>query len=186
VIVDQATYHDGRRHACGDLSTELDRVRTGGDGFLWIGLKDPTAAEFDLVNRELHLHPLAVEDAIKGHQRAKIEQYESSIFVVLKTLRYLDRTSDVETGELMLFIGDRFVVTVRKGEGNPLAGVRQRLENEPARLRFGPMGVLHAVMDSVVDTYRRVDQEIQQDLEEIEESVFASSAGGVAPAIYRL
>jgi magnesium transporter len=186
VIVDQATYHDGRRHACGDLSTELDRVRTGGDGFLWIGLKDPTAAEFDLVNRELHLHPLAVEDAIKGHQRAKIEQYESSIFVVLKTLRYLDRTSDVETGELMLFIGDRFVVTVRKGEGNPLAELRHRLESDPDRLRFGPMGVLHAVMDSVVDTYRQVDREIQLDLEEIEESVFASSAGADAPAIYRL
>jgi magnesium transporter len=186
VIVDQAIYHEGHRHACGDLSTELDRIRAGGDGFLWIGLKDPTAAEFDLVNHELHLHPLAVEDAIKGHQRAKIEHYESSVFVVLKTLRYVDRTSDIETGELMLFIGDRFVVTVRKGEGNPLAGVRQRLEGEPDRLRFGPMGVLHAVMDSVVDTYRQVDLEIQQDLEEIEESVFSSSAGGDAPAIYRL
>src|SRR5262245_66659259 len=122
-------------------------------GFIWIGLKDPTDEEFDLVNGELHLHPLAVEDAVYGHQRAKIEQYEGSTFVVLKTLRYIESTSDVETGEVMLIIGDRFVVTVRHGEGNPLAGVRQRLETEPDRLEHGPMAVLHAVMDSVVDNY---------------------------------
>ena len=120
-------------------------LRLTQDGFIWIGLKDPTDEEFALVNEELHLHPLAVEDAVHGHQRAKIEKYESSVFVVLKTLRYIEATSDIETGEVMLFIGDRFVVTVRHGEGNPLAGVRQRLEAEPERLRHGPMTVLHAV-----------------------------------------
>lgn len=186
MIVDQAIYRDGRRHPCADLHDELERLSDGEDGFLWIGLKDPTDEEFGLVNRQLHLHPLAVEDAIKGHQRAKIEQYESSLFIVLKTLRYIDRTSDIETGELMLFIGERFVVTVRRGEGNPLAGVRQALEHDPGRLRFGTMGVLHAVMDSVVDNYRRVDQEIRQDLEEIERDVFGSPAGGDANVIYRL
>lgn len=186
MIVDQAIYRDGHRQACRDLADELDRLRQGEDGFLWIGLKDPTDEEFGLVNRQLHLHRLAVEDAIKGHQRAKIEQYEASLFVVLKTLRYSDRTSDVETGELMLFTGEHFVVTVRRGEGNPLAGVRQALERDPARLRFGAMGVLHAVMDSVVDNYRRVDRELQQDLEQIEQDVFGSPAGGDANAIYRL
>jgi magnesium transporter len=185
VIVDQAIYRDGRRYGCGDLSDELDALRAGAKGFLWIGLKDPTDAEFDLVNEELHLHPLAVEDAVKGNQRAKIEQYEGSTFVVLKTLRYIDRTSDIETGEVMLFIGDRFVVTVRRGEGNPLAGVRQRLEHEEDRLQHGPMSVLHAVMDSVVDNYLVVDRELKIDLDEIEAEVFGGEQGD-ANVIYRL
>ena len=186
MIVDQAIYRDGRRHGCGDLSDELDALRAGAEGFLWIGLKDPTDAEFDLVNEELHLHPLAVEDAVKGNQRAKIEQYESSIFVVLKTLRYIEATSDIETGEVMLFIGDRFVVTVRRGEGNPLMGVRQRLEAEKERLGHGPMAVFHAVMDSVVDNYLAVDREIKLDLDDIETRVFDNTAAADANAIYRL
>jgi len=184
--VDKAIYKEGRRHGCGDLSDELDALRMGVPGFLWIGLKDPTDEEFDLVNEELHLHPLAVEDAVHGRQRAKIEQYETSTFVVLKTLRYIESTSDIETGEVMLFIGDRFVVTVRHGEGNPLAGVRQRLEAEPERLEHGPMAVLHAVMDSVVDNYILVDREIKKDLDEIEEQVLGSTHGGDANVIYRL
>jgi magnesium transporter len=186
VIVDKAIYRNGRRQPCGDLSDELDSLRLHRDGFLWIGLQDPTDEEFDLVNAELHLHPLAVEDAVKGHQRAKIESYESSFFVVLKTLRYIEATSDIETGEVMLFLGDRFVVTVRHGEGNPLAGVRQRLEALPQRLVHGPITVLHAVMDSVVDNYTVVDREVRQDLEQIEEQVFASDEGGDANTIYRL
>jgi magnesium transporter len=186
VIVDKAIYRNGRRQGCGDLSDELDVLRLTQDGFLWIGLKDPTDDEFALVNEELHLHPLAVEDAVNGHQRAKIEKYESSVFVVLKTLRYIEATSDIETGEVMLFIGDRFVVTVRHGEGNPLAGVRQRLETEPERLGHGSLTVLHAVMDSVVDNYLVVDREVRKDLERIEEQVFASNEGGDANTIYRL
>ena len=186
MIVDKAIYRKGRRQWCGDLSDELDVLRLTQDGFLWIGLKDPTDEEFALVNEELHLHPLAVEDAVKGHQRAKIEQYESSVFVVLKTLRYIESTSDIETGEVMLFIGDYFVVTVRHGEGNPLAGVRQRLESDPGRLGHGPMTVLHAVMDSVVDNYLAVDAEIAKDLDEIEEEVLGSEKQGDANTIYRL
>ncbi|WP_374969061.1 magnesium and cobalt transport protein CorA [Terrabacter sp. BE26] len=186
MIVDKAIYRNGRRQTCGDLSDELDSLRLHRDGFLWIGLQDPTDDEFALVNQELHLHPLAVEDAVTGHQRAKIEHYESSLFVVLKTLRYIEATSDIETGEVMLFIGDRFVVTVRHGAGNPLAGVRQRLEALPQRLVHGPMTVLHAVMDSVVDNYTVVDREVRLDLEQIEERVFASSEGGDANTIYRL
>ncbi|MEP7333923.1 MAG: magnesium/cobalt transporter CorA [Terracoccus sp.] len=188
MIVDKAIYRGGHRHGCGDLSDELDALRAGRetDAFIWIGLKDPTDEEFELVNSELHLHPLAVEDAVKGNQRAKIEQYEKSVFVVLKTLRYIDATSDIETGELMLFIGDRFVVTVRHGEANPLQGVRHRLEAEESHLSYGPMAVLHSVMDSVVDNYLVVDREIRRDLEHIEEQVFGSSAGGDANVIYRL
>lgn len=196
--MDKAIYRGGERLPCGDLSDELAALRSGEEGFIWIGLKDPTPAEFADVNSELHLHPLAVEDAVKGRQRAKIEQYESSLFVVLKTLRYVEATSDIETGEVMLFVGDRFVVTVRRGEGNPLAGVRSRLELEHERLTHGPAVVLHAVMDSVVDNYVLVDREVSVDLDAIESQVFAAtddeqpaqpnvSAGpSDAQAIYRL
>ncbi|HPZ51161.1 MAG TPA: CorA family divalent cation transporter, partial [Propionibacteriaceae bacterium] len=125
---------------------------------MWIGLKDPSDDEFALVNRELGLHPLAVEDAVTGNQRAKIDAYEGSLLAVIKTLRYVERTSDIETGEVMVFVGDRFVVTVRRGEANPLDHVRRRLENDPVQLRLGPLAVLHAVMDSVVDNYESIDR----------------------------
>lgn len=186
MIVDKALYIDGLRKPCGDLSHELALLRTRREGFLWIGLKDPTDAEFDLVNDELGLHPLAVEDAVKGNQRAKIELYDQSLLVVLKTLRYLEATSDIETGELMVFLGDRFVVTVRRGEGNPLVGVRQRLEAEPEQMAHGPAAALHAVMDSVVDNYTRVDIELQRDLDNIEQAVFSGSADVDGNTIYRL
>jgi magnesium transporter len=186
VIVDQAIYRDGDRYECGDLSDELAALRAGAEGFLWIGLKDPTDDEFALVNSELGLHPLAVEDAVMGNQRAKIEQYAGSLFVVLKTLRYIDESSDIETGELMLFIGDRFVVTVRRGEGNPLKDVRQLLEAEPDRLQHGTLAVLHAVMDSVVDHYVVVDQELSLDLDHIEAQVLTADGVGDASVIYRL
>jgi magnesium transporter len=186
VIVDQAIYRQGRRHPCGDLSDALADLRAGGEGFLWIGLKDPSPQEFDEVNTELDLHHLAVEDAVKGNQRAKIEQYQASLFVVLKTLRYIEETSDVETGEVMIFTGDRFVVTVRRGDANPLAGVRARLELEEERLAHGPIAVLHAVMDSVADNYRLVDGEISADLDAIEAKVFGEDTTADANEIYRL
>lgn len=184
--MDQAIYRQGRRHPCGDLSDALADLRAGGDGFLWIGLKDPSPEEFDEVNTELDLHHLAVEDAVKGNQRAKIEQYQASLFVVLKTLRYIEATSDIETGEVMIFTGDRFVVTVRRGDANPLAGVRSRLELEEERLAHGPIAVLHAVMDSVVDNYRLVDGEVGADLDAIEARVFGEDTTADASEIYRL
>jgi magnesium transporter len=188
VIVDQAVYRDGRRRPCGDLSDELEGLRVGGhpQDFLWIGLKDPTDEEFDLVNDELKLHPLAVEDAVKGNQRPKVELYDNTIFVVLKTLRYLEETSDIETGEVMVFLGDRFVVTVRRGEANPLAMVRHRLEADPDKLRHGEIAVLHAVMDSIVDNYVLIDSELQTDLEEIEQAVFSGNPEVDSQTIYRL
>lgn len=187
VIIDQAVYRRGVRMVCGDLSDELARLRTDHDGFIWIGLHDPTDAEFELVNAELALHPLAVEDAVNGNQRAKIESYENSIFAVVKTLRYVEATSDIETGEVMLFVGDRFVVTVRRGEANPLAGVRHRLEATTDKLTLGPIAVLHAVMDSVVDNYVVIDEELHEDLEHIERQVLGEGSDDAdARTIYRL
>ncbi len=182
MIVDQAVYRDGQREPCFDLSDEIDRLRDVPDGFVWIGLHDPTDAEFALVQDELRLHPLAVEDAVKGNQRAKLEVYDGSLFVVLKPLRYDDSTSQVETGEVMLFVGDHFVVSVRRGEATPLAQVRRRLEADPRELAHGPASVLHAVMDAVVDGYTEIDQELNLDLEQMEESVFASEMGVRAAA----
>jgi magnesium transporter len=186
VIVDVATYIDGTRCPAGDWSDEIDARRAAGEGFIWIGLKDPTETELAHLADELGLHPLAVEDAVHGHQRPKIEQYAGSLFVVLKTLRYVEATSDVETGEIMLFLGDRFVVTVRRGELHPLADVRHRLETSPQALRHGPALVLHAVMDSVVDTYMAIDAELQRDLDQIEGEVFGADGSGDATRIYAL
>jgi magnesium transporter len=187
VIVDRAIYEDGHRRVCGDLSDELDALRAGSDptAFLWIGLKDPTQAEFDEVNDELQLHPLAVEDAVKGRQRTKIELYDDTVFVVLKPLRYIDRTSDIETGEVMVFVGDRFVVTVRRGELTPLTGIRKELEADTEALRHGPLGVLHRVLDRVVDGYIEIDGEVETDLDEIETTVFSDQRTDTG-SIYRL
>jgi magnesium transporter len=173
VIIDAAVYRDGKRLPCADLSDEAEALRDVPNGFIWIGLKDPTATEFADVSKELGLHPLAVEDAVKGNQRSKLEVYQGSVFVVLKPLRYIEETSQVETGEVMLFIGEHFVVTVRKGEAGPLREVRRRLDTNAHYLAQGPAAVLYAVMDAVVDGYTAIDAEIGQDLEQMEESVFA-------------
>ncbi|MEU9417760.1 magnesium and cobalt transport protein CorA [Streptomyces sp. NPDC051000] len=174
VIVDCAMYRDGRRsQAPKDFSDALEEARAVGDAFVWVGMHEPTAEEFDHVSREFGLHPLAVEDALGAHQRPKLEVYDDSLFVVLKPVVYDEATDTVTTGELMVFIGDSFVVTVRHGEGAALAAVRHRLEHEPDVLRHGPTAVLYAVSDAVVDHYIEVAAELQSDLEELEAEVFA-------------
>ena len=126
-----------------------------------------------------------MEDAIHGRQRAKVEIYDTSVFVVLKPLRYVEQTSDIETGELMCFVGDHFIVTVRRGEASPLAGLRHRLEADPAPARLGPMAVLHGIVDGVVDNYTAIDAEVSSDLDDIETAVF-SGADMDSSTIYRL
>ncbi|MFD3699351.1 magnesium and cobalt transport protein CorA [Streptomyces sp. NPDC058646] len=177
VIVDRALYRDGRRsEGPEDFSDALDEARAAGDSFLWVGMHEPTEEEFDHVRAEFGLHALAVEDALTAHQRPKLEVYDDSLFVVLEPVLYEDETDTVTTGELMLFIGDSFVVTVRHGEGAPLAAVRRRLEQDPELLRHGPTAVLYAVSDAVVDHYIEVAAELQSDLEELEAEVFAPNA----------
>ncbi|MCK7623132.1 magnesium/cobalt transporter CorA [Streptomyces sp. RS10V-4] len=174
VIVDCAIYREGRRHECAtDFSRALDAARAEGRSFLWLGMYEPTQHEFDQVSSEFRLHPLAVEDALNAHQRPKLEVYDDSLFVVLKPITY-DVTADTVTAsELMVFVGDSFVVTVRHGTASPLAAVRQRLEHHPEILRHGPGAVLYAVSDAVVDHYIEVAAELQLDLEELEAEVFA-------------
>ena len=178
VIIDQAVYRRGERLPCGDISDELAELQARGDdesSFLWIGLKDPTADEFEHFARELELHPLAVEDALKGGQRPKFEIYGHMAFVVMRTLRYIDESSDVETGELMAFVGPHFVVTVRRGEPAPLEQVRSALEHDPTMLEKGPMAVLYSVMDAVVDRYRTIDEELSDDVVAIDQGAIKGS-----------
>ncbi|GLF96225.1 magnesium and cobalt transport protein CorA [Streptomyces yaizuensis] len=190
MIVDCAVYRDGRRTGgpadpadLTDLPAALALCRAGGDAFVWIGVLEPTEDEFHLVSVEFGLHPLAVEDALRAHQRPKLDVYDDSLFVVLKPVVYEPEGDTVSSGELMLFIGDSFVVTVRHGEGAPLAAVRRRLEGDPEVLRHGPVAVLYAVSDAVVDHYIEVAGELQVDLEELEAEVFAPAGGGTGPAV---
>ncbi|MCF3964497.1 magnesium/cobalt transporter CorA [Streptomyces fuscigenes] len=177
VIVDCAIYRNGRRtEGPEDFSDALDEARASGDAFLWIGLHEPSEKEFSLVTSEFGLHPLAVEDALTAHQRPKLEVYDDSLFVVLKPASYEAETDTVTTDELMVFIGDSFVVTVRHGEGAALSAVRNRLESEPEILRRGPTAVLYAVSDAVVDHYIEVADELQMDLEEVEAEVFTPTS----------
>ncbi|MFF7174158.1 magnesium/cobalt transporter CorA [Streptomyces pseudovenezuelae] len=178
MIVDCAIYREGHRsEGPEDLSDALDRARQAG-GFVWIGLHEPTEKEFELVTKEFGLHPLAVEDALKAHQRPKLEVYDDSLFVVLKPVVYEPDSDTVSTGEVMLFLGDAFVVTVRHGVGSPLKAVRERLEQEPKLLGKGPTAVLYAVADAVVDHYLEVATELGTDLEELEAEVFSPDGGG--------
>ncbi|MFF5984005.1 magnesium and cobalt transport protein CorA [Streptomyces olindensis] len=178
MIVDCAIYRDGHRtEGPEDLSDALGQARTAG-GFVWIGLHEPSEREFGHVTREFDLHPLAVEDALKAHQRPKLEVYDDSLFVVLKPVAYEPETDTVSTGEIMVFLGEGFVVTVRHGEGSPLKAVRQRLEQEPELLGKGPTSVLYAVADATVDHYLDVATELQADLEGLEAEVFSPDDGG--------
>ena len=187
MIVDQARYHEGRRLPCADIGEALESIRaSGSQDFLWIGMKDPSEETFDRVSDELHLHPLAIEDSVVGDQRPKLERYGDGFFLVIRPLRYVEETSDVESGELMVFLGQDHIVTVRRGEAAPLAGLRSRLEEDPSALEHGPWGVFHAIIDHIVDQYLAIEDELQRDLEDIEERVFSAEAEVSSEEIYTL
>ena len=185
MIVDCAVYQDGKRRP-GEVP--LDKAFEAGrepDTFVWIGLYEPSAEEFDAVAREFNLHELAVEDAIQAHQRPKLEVYDDTLFVVLKTARYLDDEEAVEFGEIILFIGHGFVVTVRHKPASALGGVRQAIERRHDLLRYGPGAVLHAIVDRVVDDYFPVLSGLDDDIKDAEKEVFKEEAGNPA-AVRRL
>ncbi len=187
MIVDKAIYADGvRTDIDGDISDAFDAARERGDCFLWIGLFEPSAEEFELVRDELRLHPLAAEDAVSAHQRPKLERYDDTLFLVLKTLAFTEATADIEVGEIMLFLGRDFAVTVRHGAGNPLRRVRERLESDREMLHHGPTAVLYAVCDEVVDRYGIVAHEVERQIIELERAVFDPHAPDVTERIYSL
>ena len=186
MIVDCAIYEEGqRRDGRVDLEHAYD-VRHEPGKFVWIGLYEPTEEEFASLRREFNLHELAVEDAIHAHQRPKLEVYEHMVFLVLKTARYVDPTEVIELGELLVFLGDDYIITVRHGEASSLTPVRESLEDDPEHLRRGPGAVLHAILDRVVDDYAPAIQGLETDIDEVEDELFSGQRTNPAERIYRL
>ncbi|MDQ0583297.1 magnesium and cobalt transport protein CorA [Streptomyces rishiriensis] len=198
-VVDCAVYRDGARVAYPQAPTPQEamrRVRRDG-GFVWIGLHEPTEAEFAGIAAEFGLHPLAVEDAVQAHQRPKLERYDDSLFTVFKTIHYIEHdrltanSEVVETGEVMCFTGKDFFITVRHGGQGSLRALRHRLQDDPELLAKGPSAVLHAIADHVVDGYIAVADAVQDDIDEVETEVFSPGRKGTprgtdAGRIYQL
>ncbi|MGV9563797.1 magnesium and cobalt transport protein CorA [Streptomyces sp. NPDC003480] len=194
-VVNCVIYRDGvRQETAPTVEQSVARVREHGDGFVWLGLHEPTETEFARVAELFGLHPLAVEDAVQAHQRPKLEQYDDVLFAVFKTVTYVEHerltaTSEVvDTGEIMVFTGPDFVVTVRHGRHGSLGPLREDLEAAPEQLTKGPSAVLHAIADHVVDDYVSVADAVQEDIDEVETEVFSPKGTKTADAgrIYQL
>jgi magnesium transporter len=186
VIVDCAVYEAGRRRD-GDLPVHAAMEACHEpDAFTWIGLYEPTEEEFESIRSEFALHELAVEDAIHAHERPKLEVYGDMVFIVLKTARYVDPTEVVALGEILIFLGHDYIITVRHGEASELGGVRRQLEDEPELLQHGPGAVLHAIVDHVVDDYAPAIAGLGQDIDEVENEVFSDERSNPAERIYKL
>ncbi|MFE4248132.1 magnesium and cobalt transport protein CorA [Streptomyces sp. NPDC056910] len=185
-VVQAALYRDGVRVSSpATLAETFRELGEQPDGMAWIGLARPTESELLSLAGEFDLHPLAVEDALEAHQRPKLERYGDTLFVVLRAARYLDAPEEVEFGELHVFVGADFVITVRHGAAPDLSGVRRRMEDSPELLKLGPEAVLYAILDAVVDGYAPVVAGVQTDIDEIETEVF-SGAPEVSRRIYEL
>ncbi|HEY6797151.1 MAG TPA: magnesium/cobalt transporter CorA [Kineosporiaceae bacterium] len=189
--VDWGFYCRGVRQPDDDFDA-ASRAARDGEGFLWLGLHEPSADQLALLGEVFGLHPLALEDASNGRQRPKVERYDDVMFFSLRTLAYRERDDRaeggdvVETGVIMVFVGEYFVVTVRHGRYASLRGVRHRLEDAPTQLALGPSAVLHAVVDKVVDDYLAVVDAVTGDIEEIENSVFGPDHNPEIERIYQL
>ena len=184
-VVDNAVYVDGRRHAepeSLEVTYELLREQRG---MGWIGLYRPERSEILSVAQEFNIHALAVEDTITAHQRPKLERYDEVLFTVLRPARYIEADERVEFGELHVFTGPDFIVTVRHAEAPNLGLVRRRLERTPELLKLGPEAVLYAILDEVVDEYQPVVAGLENDIDEIEDQVFEGDPE-VSRRIYEL
>ncbi|WMD08059.1 magnesium and cobalt transport protein CorA [Streptomyces sp. FXY-T5] len=193
-VVNCVTYREGvRTSERGDLVDTVERVRKSREGFVWLGLHEPTDQEFAGIAELFDLHPLAVEDAIEAHQRPKLERYGETLFAVFKTVCYVEHeeltaTSEVvNTGEIMVFVGADFVITVRHGRHGSLGPLREELESDPGQLAKGPSAVLHALADHVVDDYLTVTDAVQSDIDQVETDVFSETGARTDPGrIYQL
>ncbi len=189
MIVDSALYRKGVRLPIDCRPQDLEALRakaTDPGDFVWIGLHKPSTQELSGVAEVFALHGLAVEDAVKAHQRPKLERYDDHLFLILKTLWYVDEQDAVETGEISMFVGSDFVVTVRHGDGADLHSARSYLEAREHVLLHGPSSVVYAVCDSVVDGYTEVLAELQEDVDEVETSVFSDERTNDSVRIYTL
>jgi magnesium transporter len=191
VVVDCAVYVDGRRQARVAPEEALESAVAGG-GFVWLGLYEPSEEELTAISARYGLHPLAVEDAVYAHQRPKLEHYDDALFMVLKTARYVEHeeltatSAIVDTGEVMIFLGRNYVITVRHGDHQGLADLRSRMEEQRDLLCLGPSAVLYAVADLVVDTFVEVANAVTEDVEELETSVFSPERTDDIGRLYQL
>lgn len=185
-VVDAGVYVAGQRVASPSTVAEtLVALRERSDAMAWIGLFRPTEAQFRPVAEAFGLHEIAVEDAIVAHQRPKLDRYGETLFCVLRAATYLDDIEEVEFGEIHVFVGSNFVLTVRHSRTPDLGAVRQRMEREPELLALGPEAVLYAILDRVVDGYAPVVAGLSKDIEEIEVQVFRGDPT-VSRRIYEL
>jgi magnesium transporter len=184
-IIDNAVYIDGVRSTDPLSLEETYAAVSDCGGMAWIGLYRPDEQEIRSVADEFGLHELAVEDAVSAHQRPKMERYDNVLFSVLRPARYLDDVELVEFGELHIFTGPNFIVTVRHAESPDIGKVRSRLEASPSLLRLGPEAVLYAIVDQVVDEYSPVIAGIENDIDEIEDELFNRDTD-VSRRIYQL
>jgi magnesium transporter len=189
VIVDSAVYRQGKRIVDDLPPSELGRIRklaTEPGDFVWVGLHEPNEEELATVEEEFGLHPLAVEDAFLAHQRPKLERYEHTLFLTVKSLWYVDANDAVETGEINMFVGPDFVITVRHGSGSELHSARRDLESKSTVLTHGPSAVVYAVCDRVVDGDLSVMSSLEEDVDEVETSVFSAQRTNDSARIYTL
>ena len=185
-LVNNAVYVHGERiDTPHTLTGTFGVLEKHPDGFAWIGLYRPDAEALGVLAAQFGLHELAVEDAINAHQRPKLERYGDTLFMVLKAARYNDSEERVEFGELNVFAGPNFVITVRHAESPDLSVVRSRLEATPAALEAGPEAVIYAILDAVVDEYAPVVAGLGTDIDEIETQVFGGDPT-VSRRIYQL
>jgi magnesium transporter len=180
-LTGETTRLDGDRRATAD---RLARLAEGECG--WVHLDDPDERDLAELAGHLGLHPLAVEDAVQAHQRPKRERYGDVLAVALKTLWYVEDRAAVETGEVMIFTGPRFALTIRHGPVDPTTEAAERLREDPQMLRFGPVAVLHAVLDVVVDAYSRAAVQVRADLTDLERCVFSPAREDLTEEIYSL
>jgi magnesium transporter len=190
-VIAWAWYVGGVRKPAESL-TEAARLARAGEGFVWLGLKDPNDSDLLALSSVFDLHPLAIEDAVHGHTRSKLEIFDDDLFMVISTVSYvahekLTETSEVvATGQVMIFVGDHFVITVRRGEHAPLSALRRSLETDPARLARGPSEVLYAIADKIIDDYLEVVAEFETDVDEAETSVFSRQGQREVERVYQL
>ncbi len=190
-VVAWGWYVDGVRQPGDDIELASARA-SAGEGFVWLGLKDPSDADLQGFAEQFDLHPLAVEDAVEGHTRSKLEQFGDTLFTVISTVAYIDHeeltdsSEIVSTGQMMIFLGKHFVLTVRRGEHAQLSSLRSRLEQQPERLLQGPATVLYSIADKIIDDYMDVVAKFEEDIDEVEARVFSRQGTHEVDRVYQL
>lgn len=191
-VIDWGWYVGGVRQSAPDVATAARHAVAGKRGFVWLGLKDPTDADLHALPQQFDLHPLAIEDAVEGHTRSKMEMFGDDMFMVISTVAYVEHqqlteaAEIVSTGQVMIFLNEHFVITVRRGEHAPLGNIRKMLERDPDRLAEGSWTVLYSIADMIIDDYQDVVAEFETDVDEVEAAVFGEDGERKVSSVYQL